>query len=189
MLNDSVPTSESPENPEASSSKIDLTLPGFREDSGKIFIPPTVRHVEKQLRNERILLLEPLPIQGLESFLDVGNKLAYGADSPAYRKERARYHVRKRNLADVQICAVQSFSTTGALRLASSFLARFPPTSAGRAIYVPNPTLPEDLVSLKASGMDIRHFRFQDQRLGGVDWEGLREDLMVSLPIATRHNS
>jgi hypothetical protein len=79
---------ESTQNAEASSSKIDLTLPGFREDSGKIFIPPTVRHVEKQLRNERILLLDPLPIQGLESFLDVGNKLAYGAESPAYRKER-----------------------------------------------------------------------------------------------------
>jgi hypothetical protein len=47
-----------------------------------------VRHVEKQLRNERILLLDPLPIQGLETFLDVGNKLAYGGESPAYRKER-----------------------------------------------------------------------------------------------------
>ena len=47
-----------------------------------------MRHVEKQLRNERILLLDPLPIQGLETFLDVGNKLAYGGESPAYRKER-----------------------------------------------------------------------------------------------------
>lgn len=69
---------------------------------------------------------------------------------------------------------------TGAMNLASSFLARFPPTANGRAIYVPNPTLPEDLVSLKASGMEIRQFRFLDQRQGGIDWEGLREDLMVS---------
>lgn len=68
--------------------KIDLSLAGFREESGKIFIPPTVRHVEKTLRNERILLLDPLPIQGLDSFLDVGTRLAYGQDSPAYRKER-----------------------------------------------------------------------------------------------------
>jgi len=83
----------------------------------------------------------------------------------------------------VQICAVQSFSVTGALNLASNFLARFPPTANGRAIYVPNPTLPEDLVSLKASGMEIRQFRFLDQRLGGIDWEGLREDLMVGVII------
>jgi len=67
------------------------------------------------------------------------------------------------------------------MNLASSFLARFPPTANGRAIYVPNPTLPEDLVSLKASGMEIRQFRFLDQRQGGIDWEGLREDLMVSV--------
>jgi hypothetical protein len=53
---------------------------------------------------------------------------------------------------------------------------------------VPNPTLPEDLVSIKASGMEIRQFRFQDQRLGGIDWEGLREDLMVSRPVTTRHD-
>jgi aspartate/tyrosine/aromatic aminotransferase len=66
------------------------------------------------------------------------------------------------------------------MNLASSFLARFPPTANGRSIYVPNPTLPEDLVSLKASGMEIRQFRFLDQRQGGIDWEGLREDLMVS---------
>jgi len=66
------------------------------------------------------------------------------------------------------------------MNLASSFLSRFPPTANGRAIYVPNPTLPEDLVSLKASGMEIRQFRFLDQRQGGIDWEGLREDLMVS---------
>lgn len=73
---------------DSAETKIDLCVPGFREDSGKIFIPPTVRHVEKLLRNERILLLDPLPIQGLEPFLDVGTRLAYGQDSPAYRKER-----------------------------------------------------------------------------------------------------
>jgi hypothetical protein len=83
--------------------------------------------------------------------------------------------------ADIQICSIQSYSVTGAMNLASSFLARFPPTANGRAIYVPNPTLPEDLVSLKASGMEIRQFRFLDQRQGGIDWEGLREDLMVSV--------
>lgn len=72
-----------------SATKVDLSVPGFREETGSIFIPPTVRHVEKQLRNERILLLDPLPIQGLDPFLDVGVRLAYGHDSPAYRKERA----------------------------------------------------------------------------------------------------
>lgn len=66
------------------------------------------------------------------------------------------------------------------MRLASSFMARFPSSSSGRAIYVPSPTSPEDLLALKNSGMEIRPFRFLDGKNGGVDWEGLREDLSVS---------
>lgn len=66
------------------------------------------------------------------------------------------------------------------MRLASSFVARFPSSSSGRAIYVPSPTSPEDLLALKHSGMEIRQFRFLDGRNGGIDWEALREDLQVS---------
>jgi hypothetical protein len=46
-------------------------------------------------------------------------------------------------------------------------------------MYVPDPVSPEDLLALKSSGMEIRQFRFLDSRLGGIDWEGLREDLSV----------
>jgi aspartate aminotransferase len=66
--------------------KLNLGLPGFREDTGRIFIPPTVRYVEKKLRNENILAEEALPIQGYESFLDLGTRFAYGGDTPAYKK-------------------------------------------------------------------------------------------------------
>jgi aspartate aminotransferase len=87
-------------------------------------------------------------------------------------------YVRQLELME-QICACQSYSITGALRLASTFLSRAPPTSAGRVMYVPDPVSPEDLLALKSSGMEIRQFRFLDSRLGGIDWEGLREDLSV----------
>lgn len=67
------------------------------------------------------------------------------------------------------------------MRLASTFISRFPASSNGRAIYVPSPTSPEDLLALKHSGMEIRQFRFLDYKNGGIDWEGLREDLSVSV--------
>lgn len=70
--------------------KINISLPGFREDSGKIFIPPTVRHVEKGLNKETILTRDPLPIEGYHPFLDLGTRLAYGANTPAYKSERVR---------------------------------------------------------------------------------------------------
>lgn len=174
-----------------SATKIDLSVPGFREETGSIFIPPTVRHVEKQLRNERILLLDPLPIQGLDPFLDVGVRLAYGHDSPAYRKERvsqSREHLaaRRTSADDSQICSVQSYSITGALRIAATFVSRFPSSSGPRIVHVPSPTSPEDLLALKQTGMEIRQFRFLDYRLGGIDWEGLREDISVRAPLCQR---
>lgn len=80
--------------------KINAALPGFREDSGKVFIPPTVRHVEKGLRNEPILTRDPLPIEGYHPFLDSGTRLAYGANTPAYRHRRVGVLVRAKLTAD-----------------------------------------------------------------------------------------
>ncbi|GFZ50063.1 hypothetical protein JCM24511_07816 [Saitozyma sp. JCM 24511] len=148
--------------------KLNLGLPGFREDTGRIFIPPTVRYVEKKLRNENILAEEALPIQGYESFLDHGTRFAYGGDTPAYKK-----HL---------ISSIQTSSITGALRLAATFLARFPETATNRAVYVPTPMTDEDEMVLREAGLDVRDMRFLDLKTGGVDWEGLREDLQSATP-------
>ncbi|WWC73523.1 uncharacterized protein I206_107495 [Kwoniella pini CBS 10737] len=143
--------------------KINLSLPGFREDNGKIFIPPTVRYVEKNLRNDNILAREALPVEGYAPFLDVGVKFAYGADSQAYRHKR--------------IASIQAFSLTGGLRLAATFLSRFPPIPTTKTVFVPSPTADEDTTALQDAGLEIRSFRFLDYKTGSVDWEGLREDL------------
>ncbi|WWC95539.1 hypothetical protein V866_002404 [Kwoniella sp. B9012] len=148
--------------------KINLSLPGFREDNGKIFIPPTVRYVEKNLRNENILAREALPIEGYSPFLDAGIKFAYGSESQAYRHRR--------------IASIQAFSLTGALRLAATFLSRFPPVPGTKSVFVPSPTADEDTTALQDSGLEIRSFRFLDYKTGGVDWESLREDLQDAPP-------
>ncbi|WWD04308.1 hypothetical protein V865_002377 [Kwoniella europaea PYCC6329] len=148
--------------------KINLSLPGFREDNGKIFIPPTVRYVEKNFRNENILAREALPIEGYTPFLDAGIKFAYGSESQAYRHRR--------------IASIQAFSLTGALRLAATFLSRFPPVPGTKSVFVPSPTADEDTTALQDSGLEIRSFRFLDYKTGGVDWESLREDLQDAPP-------
>jgi aspartate/tyrosine/aromatic aminotransferase len=72
----------------ANHTKLDLTLHGFREDNGRIFIPPTVRYVEKMMRadKESILAKDAIPIQGDEKFLREGTKLVYGGESTVWRK-------------------------------------------------------------------------------------------------------
>ncbi|ODO00712.1 hypothetical protein L198_03038 [Cryptococcus wingfieldii CBS 7118] len=149
--------------------KVNISLFGYRDVGGKLFIPPTVRYAAKQIQNEQLLLVEPLSIDGYAPFLDAGVKFAYGADSYPYRHKR--------------IAAVQAVSLTGALRLAASFIASLPnptPASSPRPIFIPTPTSHEDYNTLKSSGLDIRSFRFLDPRTGGVDWESLREDLSAA---------
>lgn len=67
---------------------LDLTLQGFREDNGKIFIPPTVRYVEKIMRadKESVLAKDALPIQGDGRFLREGTRLVYGEESNVWKK-------------------------------------------------------------------------------------------------------
>ena len=73
---------------DASPSKLNLSLQGFRDDEERLFIPPTVRYVEKHMVNENILTREALPVEGHAPFLDLGVKFAYGVDSTAYRDRR-----------------------------------------------------------------------------------------------------
>ena len=77
---------------DVSTTKVNLSLPGFREDEGKIFVPPTVRYVEKQMRNESILSSEALPSWGDEKFLEAGIRFAYGADEKQYHREHVGRH-------------------------------------------------------------------------------------------------
>ncbi|WWD20159.1 hypothetical protein CI109_104635 [Kwoniella shandongensis] len=148
--------------------KINLSLPGFREDNGKIFVPPTVRYVENKLRNENILAKEAVPIEGYHPFLDAGIRFAYGVESQPYRHKR--------------ISAIQALSLTGALRLAATFLSRFPATPNTKTVYIPSPTADEDTTALQDAGLEIRSFRFLDLKTGSVDWEALREDLQDAPP-------
>ncbi|KAI9633044.1 aspartate aminotransferase-P2, mitochondrial precursor [Dioszegia hungarica] len=165
--------SQPPSDPDAPYPKLDLTLQGFREDNGRIFIPPTVRYVEKTMRadKESVLARDALPIQGDEQFFKEGTRLIYGAESTVW----------KRGL----VSAVQAHTITGALRIAASFLSRFPPgpiPGAPKAVYCPTPTTPEDELAMKESGLDVRRFRFLDQESGAVDWAGIREDLQEATP-------
>lgn len=83
----------------------------------------------------------------------------------------------------MQVASIQSISLTGALRIASAFLARLPSPEGPRCIYVPDPLSWEDEVAIKSAGpaLEVRQMRFLDPRGHGVDWEGMREDLMVCL--------
>jgi len=152
-----------------------LALPGFRDDNGAIFVPPTVKYAEKQMRTESVLAEEALPAWGDQAFLNEGLKFAYGEEEGRFQYKNVSSSRWSRL---TQISAVQTISLTGALRIAGTFLSRFP--TRGRQMYLPSPSTDEDTKTLRESGLDIRSYRFLDRRTGVVDFDALRDDLTAA---------
>jgi len=78
----------------------------------------------------------------------------------------------------LQIVVTQSISGTGALRIGSVFLSRFYP--GAKTFWVPTPTYGNHNPIIKDSGLDIKQYRYYNSKTGGLDFEGMKEDLKVS---------
>ena len=78
-----------------------------------------------------------------------------------------------------QIAATQSISGTGALRIGGAFLARF--YAHSKVIYLPVPSWGNHTPIFRDSGLEVRGYRYFDKKTVGLDFEGLREDLEVSV--------
>lgn len=85
--------------------KHNIGLSGFREDSGRLFVPPSVRQVERILLSQPSSLSdEPLPVEGYQPFLDAGVKFAYGDNVWAYKEK----HVNIQNVPQASLTNLRS---------------------------------------------------------------------------------
>jgi aspartate aminotransferase len=73
----------------------------------------------------------------------------------------------------------QSISGTGALRIGGAFLARHYPHA--KIIYLPIPSWGNHVPIFRDSGFEVRGYRYFDKETVGLDFEGLKADLKVSL--------
>jgi aspartate aminotransferase len=120
----------------------------------------SVRKAEDKLHSQ-LTDKEYLPITGLNDFLGLAAKLAYGADS--------------RPLKENRVAVVQSISGTGALRIGMEFCASFYP--GVRAIYLPKPTWGAHPAIAEKAGLSVRRYRYFDDKTMGLNFEGLKADL------------
>lgn len=58
------------------------------------------------------------------------------------------------------------------------FLERFFP--GAKTMFVPTPTYGNHNPIIKDSGLDIKKYRYYDAATGGLDFEGMKEDIKVS---------
>jgi aspartate aminotransferase, mitochondrial len=76
-----------------------------------------------------------------------------------------------------QISVAQSISGTGALRIGGAFLARHYPYA--KTIYLPNPSWGNHTPVFRDSGLEVRQYRYFDKSTVGLDFAGLKADLLV----------
>ncbi|KAF9015196.1 aspartate aminotransferase [Cyathus striatus] len=143
--------------------KINLGVGAYRDEHGKPYVLPTVKKAEEILR-----AAEPdkeyLPITGLADFTKKAALLAYGADS-APLKQGA-------------ISITQSISGTGALRIGAAFIGRHYPHA--KTVYVPAPTWGNHIPIFRDSGVDVQYYRYFDKDTVGLDFDGLKADLLAA---------
>ncbi|BEI81129.1 hypothetical protein CcaverHIS002_0202890 [Cutaneotrichosporon cavernicola] len=140
--------------------KINVGVGAYRDENGKPYVLDSVRKAEDILHSQRSDK-EYLPITGLNDFLGLAAKLAYGPDSKPLKENR--------------IAVVQSISGTGALRIGMEFCSAFYP--GVRAIYLPKPTWGAHPAIAEKAGLSIRRYRYFDEKTMGLNFEGLKADL------------
>jgi len=142
-------------------SKLNLGVGAYRDDNGKPWTLPSVR-----IASEKILVAnknhEYAPIAGFKSFVDKGLKLAYGPNS--------------KELEAGSIAGIQALSGTGSLRICGEFINKFYPGQKP-AVYVPNPTWGNHIPIMQDSGLEVRKYRYYDNKTNGVDIKGMLEDI------------
>ena len=102
-----------------------------------------------------------MPVEGLGTFVEAANKLAFGSELYAANRDR--------------LAGTQVLSGTGAVRLGFAFIQRFLP--AGTNVHFPSPTWPNHINIANDSSLKFREYRYFDAKTKGVDVTGLLEDL------------
>lgn len=146
---------------DSASDKVLLSVGAYRCNDGKPYILDCVRKAE-----EKILALgldhEYAAIDGIPTYKDKVQKVAFGADSAVVKEGR--------------IASCQSISGTGSLRVGLEFLRTWYPNESAK-VFVPNPTWPTHRGISEKAGWQWETYRYYDTQKRGFDLDGMLEDL------------
>lgn len=143
--------------------KVNLSVGAYRDDQGKPWVLPSVRKAEARVI-EASMNKEYAPIVGVDAFVSSARAFALGKDSPA--------------LAQGRVASVQSLSGTGACRVIGDFYNKF--LGTGAPFYLPAPSWGNHANIFKASGLDVRSYRYWDAATNGLDLDGMIADLLAA---------
>jgi len=116
--------------------------------------------------NDETLGHEYLSIEGLALYLQVSQRLVFGAKAAAIAQQR--------------VASVQTLSGTGALHLGALFLSRFLPESGSKRVLVSDPPYVNHIPILRHAGLETGLYPYYSVKTRSIDFAGLQEGLTTA---------
>lgn len=138
--------------------KVNLGIGTYKDAEGASYTLDCVRDAESALATKK-LSKEYLPIEGHSELLQLTKNLIFGKNILEKFSEN--------------ISIVQTIGGTGALSLGGEFLSK----KINPVIYIPNSTWPNHKLVFNASGMEINHYRYFDDRSHQMDFDRMYQDI------------
>lgn len=146
--------------------KVNLGIGTYKDAEGKPLVLTSVKKAEGILFSQN-LNKEYLPIEGHKEFLHGSLQLIFGENcSP---------------LKEGLIFATQTLGGTSALRIGGEFLAQ----TISKTIFLPQPSWPNHTVIFTRGGLNIRRYRYYDEKNHSIDFKGLCQDIETMPPGST----
>ena len=140
--------------------KVNLSVGAYRDDNGKPYVLNCVKEARKMYLSSNPIH-EYLPIVGLQSFVNNSLQFAYSKKCPSLIKGN--------------ICALQTLSGTGSLRLAMELLNKY--YEGNKCVYLPNPTWPNHKSICANVGIQQKEYSYYDNEKKNINFNGLIEDI------------
>lgn len=146
-------------NADSRSTKVNLGVGIYYDESGRIPLLRAVKQIEQQLADEA----KPrgyLPIDGLPAYNQATRELVFGKDSPL--------------LAAGRVATSQTIGGSGALRVGADLLHRLLPHAT---IAISNPSWENHRAVFGAAGFEVVEYSYFDPTTHGVDFDAMLADL------------
>jgi len=146
-------------NADTRSTKVNLGVGVYFDDSGKIPLLAAVKAAEKA----RLEAMPPRgyqPIDGLAAYNQIVQKLLFGADSPV--------------LEAGQVATIEALGGTGALKVGADYLRRLLPTAK---VYISDPSWENHRAIFEFAGFEVESYPYYDAVSRGVDFAAMKSGL------------
>jgi aromatic-amino-acid transaminase len=140
---------------DARSTKVNLGVGVYCDDSGKIPLLRAVREAERA-RVDAGVPRGYLPIEGLAAYDAAVQKLLFGADSPL--------------IAAGRLVTAQALGGTGALKIGADFLKRFNPDAQ---VLISDPSWENHRALFEGAGFKVGSYPYYDAATRGLNFAGM----------------